>query len=149
MKLRTMAIGRLIELVFGAVLPTLFIVPFMGTMLFLGIGRFSMEAMPLLLLSSSVLGAVAILWVLILFGAEQVNRVPSLRIASILFGVLGYIAVALLFMSIDPSELRLGRPLEMSWWHIRRGDDGRLLVLGIAGPFVLGFGYLFRLIRGR
>ena len=155
MKLRPMIWVRWVELMFGAFLPTIFIVPFFVTLLgisLLGISvsGFSAQVIPALLLVIIPMGAVVLLWLLILCGPEQINQRPILRWLTLTMDILGFAYVLLFFVPTLFIEWKVVflRPVSFSFRTIVRGDDWRFLCMGVIGPVIVGLRYLPALLRG-
>jgi len=149
-----MVFGRWVELIFGIVLPAVFIVPlfiaFTWVMCMGGLTAGSLSAaIPGLFFIAVPLLALLCLWVLILFGPEQVRRLPFLRWITVITGFLGLTYFFLVFLPTFLIEWNVvwKGPISLSPNAILRGNDWRLLLMGSIGPVVLGIKYLWQLIR--
>ena len=143
--------GRWVELVFGAIIPTIVwggiavialgaaVAGFFGVSVSYG---WVMKTVGLAALCSflvPVVGGLVAMWFLVLYGVEQVNHRPILRWFSMLLGI-----VAVLFGVCMLVESR-------TWFVKDLMKDSWTTVLGtisIVGPMIVGLRYLPRLIRG-
>lgn len=163
MRVQPMTGKRWVELFFGCVVPTVLVVPFFLTILELGLYRFSQprwsvrELLPAMSFSLIPIIAVASIWFLVLFGPRQVNRHFSLRLMTLLFGVLGLLLVFAFFIPLFQPIIRgywkesfalFLKPYSFALRTIVRGDDWRLLFFGTLGPLVVGLRAFPVLIRG-
>ncbi len=146
LEFRPLGLVRIIELLIGAVLPTVFVVPFLVTVVVLGI-VYSRYAGLGVLISLIGIGAVYSMWMVILFGPEQVKRDLGLRRFVLLTGIPGLLLCCYMLwyfvMNLKSSEWGFfTRPISLNWRTIVRADEGRLVFLGLAGPFLVGLRYL-------
>ena len=126
MKPRALTRFRGLQLVFGAFLPTLWLLPYLF-LLFVNLvvtpPRILSGQPPnlqLLMWSVGGLGGLASLWIVVLFGAEQVCRSRYLRWFTIVTGLLGLWTAFFLLIETFPSV------------------TGLVLI----GPLLIGLGYL-------
>ena len=145
-----MSFGRMVEFFIGIVLPALFEMPFfLATAWNLRI--YSATDPGLFLFCVVPSGVLLCLWVVILFGVEQVRQFYALRWTTVIMGIVGLTYFFLVFLPLFVSEWNLvwrGGPVSsFSPESIMRGGDWRLLLLGAIGPVVLWMKYLPQLLR--
>ena len=156
LKRRPLKLVRWIELILGIIPPTIFLVPFLVTVILLGTSSGSF-GQPAILISLLGIGAVFSLWMLIFFGPDQINERPLFRWFVLWTGVpglllCGYMIVYFLMGGMDFTQRPgwdhlLKEPLSLDWKTIVRADDGRLVTAGLIGPFFVGLRYLPTLFR--
>ena len=129
MKVRKLTWPRWVQLIFGAILPTICFSVMLPWGFALAILQLfgDRKDVRLLVWSAGGLGGLISLWLLILFGAEQICRFPALRWFSIITGFLG-LGTA--------SYLLVNTPLFS------------LPALALAGPVAVGLAYLPALLGG-
>ena len=147
MKRQPMTWGRWLELIFGAILPAILagFVSVFEFKLFLegiSIAGFSGAAVPSLLSSILPVGAVIVLWLLILWGPERINRRPILRWLTLGTDIAG---LAFVFIFLIPTAL--------NEWKAGAQEPAVstlkvILWLGVIGPVFVGLRHLPRLLRG-
>ena len=131
---------RWLELVAGAVLPTLFLVPPMVLLGWEGSRFMGLFSLPVFLALGGV-GAVAALWLLILFGAEQVARHPRLSVSVVICGGIGLTMCGLTLLYLLFTPQALAAPARITLEHIARADDRRWAFTALLGTSIVGFRY--------
>ena len=145
MKLRPMTWGRWMEFVFGALIPTVVwgwlavialgavVVGFLGASYGWVAKIAGLVSMGLIFVP--LVGGLVALWLLTLYGVEQVNQRSALRWFSILIGI------AALILG--------GWNLVYSIESPRKDFTGVLVNISLIGPMIVGLKYLPQLIRGK
>ncbi len=180
MKLQPMTRARWVELFFGAILPTIVILPV--TVLFLCIdmgggllisitnptveGEYFWGRLLLLLSGIFTVGSFISLWLLILYGVNEINRHPRLRLFVIVTAILGLLIAAFffiwwglpnwidLFVKKDFNarhgfpEISFKNLLNLETWGYILFFEGRFLWLVLLCPIVVGLRYLLLLLKG-
>jgi hypothetical protein len=141
MKVRRLTVGNWVELVFGALLPTLFWGP--GLLLGLVVSLSSMNSLRALGAASALVGgllAFAALWIVLLFGPEAVALRPRLRVFVLTAGVIGCLET----LGLGRLVLFAGPSIPMP------GFAGALPVVAllVLAPALVGLRYLGPLLRG-
>lgn len=131
---------RWLELVMGAVLPTFFLVPPMVLLGWEGWRFMGLFSLPVFLALGGV-GAVAALWLLILFGTEQVAQHPRLSASVVICGGIGLVMGGLTILYLLFTPKALAAPESMTLGHIARADDRRWAFAALLGTSIVGFRY--------
>ena len=168
MKRQPMTRGQWAELIVGAVLPTLFVIPLVVVYLLYGYGMllwFELrdpagmgmgDVMGLvfgILVGTISVGAVFSQWCLILFGSEQISQRPFLRLLSIGTGILGLaVALYIVLESVlgEAKEFLIhcrSHTLDRFFGRVLHSSDWVPLVL--IGPIAVGLRYLPQLLKGK
>ena len=175
MKQRPMTWGRWMELIFGVIIPGVFIVPSLVfylivdsfAIIFVGIGhqtdfvRQLVNYAVLLFIGVISVGSVVILGSLIFMGPGKDishGRVPRWFVTTI--GFLGLVIACFFFIAGLPGWINLFTSAER-WtflrylghlnaraWYVFLFEDARFVSLGLVGPIVVGLRYLPQLLKG-
>ena len=131
---------RWVELVAGAILPTFFLVPPMVLLGWEGWRFMGLFSLPVFLAVGGVV-AVAALWLMILFGTEQVAQHSRLSMSLVICGAIGLImgGLTLLYLLLTPQAL--AAPESLTLEHIARADDRRWAFAALLGTSIVGFRY--------
>ena len=150
MKCQPMTRVRWIELIFGAILPTIFLVPSMLYLLAFAVSTFGMPTgnKAYVGVGMSFIGVVAVLalWLLVLLGSDQVNRYPAFRGFILIAGILGLADALFVIAVVIPSWVGLfTNDIAITWKYML--EDERSISLILVGPVVVGLRYLPRLLK--
>lgn len=139
-----MARGRWVELIFGAVLPTIFVIPFVVAMLWDGI--LTGEAVAYGLCVPAVLAMMA-LWGVLLVGPEAICRRPVLRWLTLMMLMLGIVVAACILAAYlrDGSIRRFGP----APWYLYVWGNPHFIALILIGPLIVGIRYVRMLFKLR
>ncbi len=137
---------RWLELVTGAILPTLFLVPPMVLLAWEGWRFMGLFSLPVLLALGGI-GAVAALWLLILCGTEQVAQRPRLSASVVICGGIGLAmgGLTLLYLLFTPQALAAHAAVTLE--QIARADDRRWAFVALLGSCAVGFRYWILLVN--
>lgn len=140
MSIRELTWKRWLELVTGAVLPTVFLVPPMIALGWAGWHFMGAVSLPVFMAIGGI-GAVASLWLLILVGTERVAQRPRLSAAVVMCGGLGLAmgGLTLLYLLFAPQAL--AAPEMPTLEQIARADDRRWAFVALLGSTWVGFRY--------
>jgi len=133
-----------VELFFGAILPTIFVVPFLAVVAGLGV-LYSAYVNLGLFISGLGIGAIFSMWTLILFGPEMIQRNAPLRVFVLFTGIPGFFLCLFLLYYFATSVLEWGalmKPISFDWRTIEQAQDWRLILLGLVSQFLVGLRYL-------
>ena len=139
MKLRRLTPLNIVEVIFGALIPTLLFAPLCLFGLWTGL-RVQLDFIYLLVYSVFPLLALVTLWTVLLVGPQAVMRKPVFRWYAVL-SLLAGVGCTIWYALVSPALYLLDS--ELSWKYFFSGQ----MFLSL-GPILVGLRYSWLLIRG-